>query len=94
MPNAFTPNGDGVNDTYGPFIPAAMQGIYTVTAMRIYDRWGNLVYNGTANWDGTFNNVLQPAETYIYYVTINGPNQSDPSQNVDFNLVGSFTLIH
>jgi gliding motility-associated-like protein len=94
MPNAFTPNGDGVNDTYGPYIPAAMQGIYTVTAMRIYDRWGNMVYNGTANWDGTFNNVLQPAETYIYYITINGPNQSDPNQNVDFNLVGSFTLIH
>ncbi|MBL7778066.1 MAG: gliding motility-associated C-terminal domain-containing protein [Chitinophagales bacterium] len=94
MPNAFTPNGDGVNDTYGPYIPPAMQGIYSVVEMRTYNRWGQLVYNGNGFWDGNFGGVLQPADTYVYYITIQGPDQNNPGVNIQYNLFGSFTLIH
>ncbi len=94
MPNAFSPNGDGANDLYGPFIPPAMQGIYVIVEMRIYNRWGQLVYNGNGYWDGTFAGALQPADTYIYYITISGPDQNNPSQIVQSNLTGSFTLLH
>lgn len=94
MPNAFSPNGDGSNDTYGPFIPTALQGVYTVTEMRIYNRWGQMVYNGTANWDGTFNGAVQQVDTYIYYITLTGPDQSNPNVNIPYDLQGSFTLLH
>jgi gliding motility-associated-like protein len=94
MPNAFSPNGDGVNDTYGPFIPPSMQGIYVIGQMRIYNRWGQMVYNGTTNWDGMFSGALQPANTYVYYITIEGPDQNNPNVNIGYNLTGSFTLLH
>lgn len=94
MPNAFTPNGDGNNDTYGPYIPPAMQGIYTIAEMRIYNRWGQLIYNSTAPWDGYFGGALQPADTYIYYIVIEGPDQNNPSVITQFTDTGSFTLLH
>jgi len=94
LPNAFSPNGDGQNDTYGPYISPALQGIYVVTEMRVYNRWGQLVYNGTGPWDGTFNGVLQPADTYLCYVTITGPDQSNPSVNIQYNIYSSFSLFH
>lgn len=52
MPNAFTPNGDGVNDVfyvYGSFIPENKY------EMRIYDYWGGLVFSSFEpykGWDG------------------------------------------
>ncbi|MES2620281.1 MAG: gliding motility-associated C-terminal domain-containing protein, partial [Bacteroidota bacterium] len=94
MPNAFTPNGDGHNDVYGPVIPLILQGIYTIGEMRIYNRWGQMVYNGNGYWDGTFSGTMQSAETYVYYITINGPDQNNPSVNIPYNLYGSFTLLH
>ncbi|MFN8285905.1 MAG: gliding motility-associated C-terminal domain-containing protein [Chitinophagales bacterium] len=94
LPNAFSPNGDGQNDTYGPYISPALQGVYTVTSMKIYNRWGQLVYNGTGPWDGTFNGVQQPADTYLCYVTITGPDQSNPNVNIQYNLYSSFSLFH
>lgn len=94
MPNAFSPNGDGVNDTYGPYIPTALQSFWTVVEMRIYNRWGQLVFNGNTDWDGYWSGVLQPADTYIYYITLNGPDQNNPQNYINYNLTGSFTLLH
>lgn len=94
MPNAFTPNGDGVNDTYGPYIPAALQSFWSIVEMRIYNRWGQLIYNSNGYWDGNFNGVAQPADTYIYYITLYGPDQNNPQQYLNYNLTGSFTLLH
>ncbi|MFN8322574.1 MAG: gliding motility-associated C-terminal domain-containing protein [Chitinophagales bacterium] len=94
MPNAFSPNGDGANDVYGPYIPSALQGVYTIVNMRIYNRWGQLVYNNNGYWDGTFAGSLQPADTYIYYITIQGPDQNNAGAIVQYNLTGSFTLLH
>lgn len=66
MPDAFTPNGDGVNDLFRPVGLIADD----IVSFRIYNRFGNLVYEGDdlANdgWDGTFNGVAQPREVYIY----------------------------
>ena len=53
VPNVFSPNGDGVNDYFGPYIP---ENFYTSGAFEIFDRWGNLVYKchdlGSCSWDG------------------------------------------
>ena len=68
IPNAFSPNGDGVNDVFsvtGMFI--------TEFSMLIYDRWGNRIYETddiTAPWDGKINNGTEPAlqDTYVYVI--------------------------
>lgn len=57
MPNAFTPNNDGINDRFYVMGP----GLEAVKSLRIYDRWGNIVFERSyvnANdpllgWDGT-----------------------------------------
>jgi gliding motility-associated-like protein len=66
VPNGFTPNNDGRNETftgYGTGIDKA--------AFYIFDRWGKLVYESDAlnkPWDGTFGNNGDPCPegTYVY----------------------------
>ncbi len=94
MPNAFSPNGDGRNDVYGPYFPPSLQALYTITSFRIYNRWGQMVYNGNGYWDGTFKGEMQQAGTYLYYITVYGPDQNDPNVNINHNAQGSFTLLH
>ncbi len=70
VPNAFTPNGDGINDV----IRVRGYGIGKVN-FRIYNRWGVLVYQSTAaktnnGWDGRYNGVLQPQDVYMYIADI------------------------
>jgi len=66
IPNVFSPNGDGVNDTY--FVLA--YGMKTFT-FEIYDRWGLKVFEGGSTskiqWDGrNIAGVEVPAGTYYY----------------------------
>ncbi|MDQ3072227.1 MAG: gliding motility-associated C-terminal domain-containing protein [Bacteroidota bacterium] len=70
IPNAFSPNGDGVNDT----LRIAGIGMREVR-VSIYDRWGSLVYAsaGTeANWDGKFRNTTVPEGVYMYKLWMRG----------------------
>ncbi|RYY28118.1 MAG: gliding motility-associated C-terminal domain-containing protein, partial [Sphingobacteriaceae bacterium] len=66
VPNAFTPNGDGANETvnvYGNTIKTLN--------FNIYSHWGELLFNSTstaAGWDGTYKGKLQPVGVYVYYV--------------------------
>ncbi|HWB64634.1 MAG TPA: gliding motility-associated C-terminal domain-containing protein, partial [Chitinophagales bacterium] len=53
LPNAFTPNGDGANDKFHPFLPYRF---VPKIEMKIYNRWGELMFETTdpmINWDGT-----------------------------------------
>ncbi len=62
FPTIFTPNGDGIHDTYGPVV----FGKINVT-WRIYNRWGQLIFEGDENsrWDGTFNGKPQEPDQYV-----------------------------
>jgi gliding motility-associated-like protein len=65
LPNAFTPDGDGRNDTFRP-LHACEMGDFQ---MNIYDRYGDLVFrslNVDAAWDGTFHGVKVSAGTYVW----------------------------
>ncbi|NDC40200.1 MAG: gliding motility-associated C-terminal domain-containing protein [Chitinophagia bacterium] len=70
MPNAFSPNGDGLNETFLPR-PLLSKGLKTFL-LRIFDRWGQEVFNTNklegAGWDGKYNGVAQPEGVYIYMV--------------------------
>jgi gliding motility-associated-like protein len=67
VPDVFTPNGDGVNDIIRPITP----GIKRFKWFKIYNRWGNLVFESAdvqKGWDGKFRGQDQPSETYIWVV--------------------------
>jgi gliding motility-associated-like protein len=68
LPDAFTPNGDGINDTF------SVKGRFIDTfRIAIMNRWGNVVYDSTdpkSSWDGTFDSRPLPEDTYVYRVEI------------------------
>lgn len=72
IPNAFTPNNDGRNDYFNVY----GQGISSDNfSMRIYDRWGKLVFattNINQAWDGSINGKekLAITDTYTYKITL------------------------
>ena len=65
IPKAFTPNGDGHNDKLDIFLVSMQQ----LNFFKLFDRWGKLVFetnNTSLLWDGTYNGVKQPSETYVW----------------------------
>ncbi len=66
-PNAFSPNGDGLNDVF-KVVPA---GIAYTEYFKIYNRSGQLIFqsnNWMKGWDGSFNGKPQPPGTYVWIV--------------------------
>ncbi len=72
MPNAFTPNGDGINDYFFPRQLLAKQ--VTSFRMQVLDRWGNVVFetNHTdgRGWDGQYGGSALPEGVYTYLVDL------------------------
>lgn len=69
IPNTFTPNGDGVNDTW----QIAGLEYYQKATVNIFNRWGQKVYSSTGYatpWDGTYNGKALPAGTYYYIIDL------------------------
>ena len=70
IPNTFTPNDDGINDTFG----ISGEAIKEFT-MSIYDRWGQLLYetsDANKRWDGTFLGKKVSTGSYVYKITAAG----------------------
>lgn len=77
VPNLFTPNGDGNNDFFNVVLLDYPEECYEVQSMKIFDRFGKLVYdNDTPNqgWDGNINGQEAASDVYIYVleVDVNG----------------------
>ena len=74
IPNTFTPNGDGLNDTWGPIMRDYTYAGYHVSRISIYDRWGNRVFtteDPNEQWDGTVNGrVVAPNTVFAYIIVI------------------------
>jgi len=71
LPNAFSPNFDGINDE---FIASGDLEILKDYKMQLFSRWGNPVFISTdprVGWDGSLTNANQgaPADTYIYMIS-------------------------
>lgn len=67
IPNAFTPNGDGVNDVFRP-MPV---GFTKMEYFRIYNRWGEEIFSSVQylkGWDGKKNGSPAAADTYVWIV--------------------------
>lgn len=62
IPTAFSPNADGVNDSFSPFVP--VEEVESID-LQIFDRWGNLLFQGAA-WEGRDH----PPGVYVYVANI------------------------
>jgi len=95
VPNAFTPDGDGINDF---FFPEGVNVDPDYFDMTIFDRWGNIIFhtntwvsthgdswNGTKNNSGTFKEVV--IDVYVYRILIK------EIQGPKHEYIGSVTLI-
>ncbi|WP_207495242.1 PKD domain-containing protein [Aridibaculum aurantiacum] len=72
VPNAFSPNGDGINDTW--LIPNLAD--YPGSVLEVYDRYGRVVYRTigyTSGWNGSFNGQPLAVGTYYYIIDLKQP---------------------
>jgi gliding motility-associated-like protein len=60
VPNAFTPNGDGLNDIFKP------EGAFRAINMKVFNQWGELISDNSVGWDGKG----QPSGVYAYVMNI------------------------
>jgi len=68
IPNAFTPNGDGLNDTFGAIPKYDYVNRYK---MSIFNRWGQMIFETTdinAGWDGTYQGSPVMLGAYVYRI--------------------------
>jgi gliding motility-associated-like protein len=73
IPNAFTPNGDGVND----FFHVTARKLITVQEFMIMNRWGMPVFSTqdiSKGWDGKYKGVDQDMGVYYYLIRVAYPN--------------------
>ena len=88
IPNAFSPNGDGVNDTW------VFAGIhkYGDIRVKVFNRWGSLVFRDDAGyktpWDGNHNG--QPLPTGTYYCIVELASSPD---HTDQNVTSPLTIV-
>ena len=91
IPNIFTPNGDNKNDKFVIVIPKKFSG--TISAISVYDRWGNLVYHQndptqTDGWDGRYGGKDAEQGVYVYKIDVIKPS----AINTEY-LTGTLTLL-
>jgi gliding motility-associated-like protein len=86
IPNAFTPDGDGLNDVFRPVLSSAED--YTFL---VFNRFGQLLFETHdihAGWDGQYKGELCPTESYIYKISL-----LDEEENRYRVYTGSFILL-
>jgi gliding motility-associated-like protein len=75
IPNAFSPNDDGLNDV---FMVYGGTGVYRINDFQIFDRWGELLFSRTDffpndplnGWDGMFKGKMMNPGAYVYFVEV------------------------
>ncbi len=86
LPNAFTPNGDGLNDTFKPASVALKN-----YRLQIFNRWGEEIYQGTdpdMGWNGQRSDgSLYQEDMYIYKITYSCGEGQQASRTGDLLLI-------
>lgn len=82
VPNAFTPNGDEVNNEFRIYSEEGTN--LNVTIFKVYNRWGKVVFDGNGannpTWNGDFNGEPAPSDVYTYFIEIEIPQCEEPIQ--------------
>ncbi len=90
-PNAFSPNGDGVNDAFLPLVPDRIEVLSF--DLRIFDRWGTQVFqsaDASQGWDGTYRGQKLPQGAYIFTLLI---RYRDDFKEDETTVSGEITLV-
>ncbi len=85
VPNSFTPNGDGLNETFGAY----SEGVKEFT-MQIFDRWGAMIFESNdinRQWDGNYKGQLAPQGSYVYKIQAKALNGKIISKKGAVNLI-------
>jgi gliding motility-associated-like protein len=85
IPNTFTPNGDGMNDTFGAYGEAIKE-----FNMKIFNRWGQLVFesnNVNQRWDGTYDGTKVQEGSYVYRVSARGIQGKSQEKDGTVNII-------
>ena len=92
MPNAFSPNGDGINDTYH------VKKYQNITEFRalIFNRWGQCLYTWNeidGFWDGTYKG--RPVKDGVYFVRVRAKGGDGKEYDIkkDVNLLRKFNKV-
>ncbi len=86
IPNAFTPNGDGINDLFIPRSSIILKSMKLI----IIDRWGNQVFESTditVGWDGNYKGQPATVDSYGYYFV------GECSQGEKITIKGNVSLL-
>jgi len=86
VPNAFSPNGDGINDEFG----VKTNGHPKLFLLEIYNRWGQRIFIGHTPeelWNGTFNRQQSDMDTYFYRLSGKCANGTPFDQSGSVNLI-------
>jgi gliding motility-associated-like protein len=89
IPNAFTPNDDGINDTFIPKVSNLIELKYF-----IFNRWGEQIYHGQGiddEWDGTINGTPVQIDVYVWKISAKGYNSLNNIETIEE--VGTVTLL-
>lgn len=87
VPNAFTPNGDGANDTFGPLF---FGGSAEVLNFTVYNRWGTKVFEagpGKVAWDGRLNGKPASSDVYVYVMKVRFGNGDEETRSGEITLL-------
>jgi gliding motility-associated-like protein len=90
VPNAFSPNTDGLNDRIRPMA----LGLKSLERFSIYNRWGQLMFSTTtigSGWDGIYNGQKQDPGTYVWFAE--GTVFPDENTNVGISIKGNGSFI-
>ncbi len=69
IPKAFTPDSDGLNDYFNVIV----SGEFEIQSFKIWNRWGNLVYDNETpdtGWNGLYKNEAQASDVFLYQIEI------------------------
>lgn len=88
VPNAFTPDGDGINDVFLPIL----SGIDPLTYdLMIFNRWGELIFetsNYGQSWDGMHKGLMSKEDVYVWKIKV-----KDAVNNEKHEYIGHVTLL-
>jgi gliding motility-associated-like protein len=86
VPSAFSPNRDDTNDFFDIVAPNAER----VSWMKVWDRWGEKVYEGIGPWDGRYKDKDALPDVYIYLIRVGCPDGIEKEEKI---LKGDVTLL-
>lgn len=85
VPNAFSPNGDGLNDVwriYGNTI--------TKLHVTVWNQYGQRIFESSSQqqgWDGTYKGKVQPVGVYVYHLEVTFQGGKTATKDGDINIV-------